>query len=107
MLAIVGIVPLAVAEQQQRERVQQGGGRDLAKEVHLEHAVPVPPQDQAGHREQVTRDQHDGQPERDDVTDRQADERGEDVEPVRRRVEHRAEPAGLAERTRELRRASR
>ena len=89
---------VAVAEEQQREGVEQVEGRGLAEEVHRQRAVAAgaqqrhqPPQQQVAQRQ----DQRD--PPRDDVAQGEADDDREDVEPVGDRVEDLAELRGLVE----------
>ena len=91
-------VAVAVAEEQQREGVEQRGGRGLAEEVHRQGAVAAGAQERhEPPEEEVARRQHQRQPERDDLAQPEPDRPREDVEPVGDRVEDRAEPGGLVE----------
>jgi hypothetical protein len=94
---------VAVAEQEQRERVEQAEGRGLAEEVHRQRVETAAVQRrQREGQQQVPQRQRDRQPPRDDVAQRQTDHGGEDVQPVGHRVEHLAEAGGLVHPARDL-----
>src|SRR4051794_25825803 len=73
--------PLPVAQEQQRERVEQGRRRGLAQVVDREGGVAPRPQERhQSPEEDVAEGQDDGDPPRNDVPVEQADDGGEDVE---------------------------
>ena len=97
-LGELGHGALTVAEQQQRERVEQVEGGGLPEEVDRERAVPTGAQQrhQQPHQCVAQRQRH-RQPPRDDVTHGQAHDHGQDVEPVGDRVEDLPQDGGLPE----------
>src|SRR6478609_9498211 len=93
---------VALAEEQQREGVEQVERRGLAEEVHREGRVAAGPQDRyEPPQQQVAQRQGDGDPPRDDVAHVEAEDHGQDVEPVGHRVEDLPQPGVLVEPARE------
>ena len=87
----------SLAEQQQREGVEQVEGRGLAEEVDRQRGVAAAAQDrQQRGDEDLATEQDDDEPPRDDVAHGQAEQRRQDVEAVGRRVEQLAQRRDLA-----------
>ena len=85
-------------QQQHRQAVEQAERGGLAEIVHGQRGVAVAPQHRQGRGQQhVPADDQRGHPPRDEPADDEGDQRGQDVQPIGRRVEQLAEPAVLVE----------
>src|SRR6516225_6007361 len=89
-----------IAEEQQRERVEQAQGGGLADQADLQGAEAGPAFEHGqrpAHHQLADREDGD-QPPRDDFPYRERDDGRRDVQPVGQRIEHLAEPAALVQR---------